>query len=99
MRRPEGFTVYAEGGWQKVRFRHGGRRYKIALGTRDPGEAAQLAPTVYAEVVQGKRTPGRLAATVTTPLDELVARGKQRLPAPAGPASPASPTSPASLAK
>lgn len=84
MRRPEGFTVYAEGGWQKVRFRHGGRRYKIALGTRDPGEAAQLAPVVYAEVVQGQRTPGRLAATVATPLDELVALWLDSLSAPGG---------------
>lgn len=50
-----------------VRFRHGGRRYDLSTGTRDPREAREVAAARYAEVVSGRSAPrasGDLAAAL-----------------------------------
>lgn len=70
----EGYTLHNEPsrGWV-LRFTHEGQRRKISCRTRDPGEAAARAPSLYAEAVSGKRPARRLGATTDAPLDELVA--------------------------
>jgi integrase len=83
-RRPEGWKVRCYDGWYYVRFTHERREYKIALGTKNSGEAAAKAPVLYAEVIQGKRPTSRLTSSVNTPLDELVALWLDGLAAPGG---------------
>ncbi len=55
-----------------VRFTHGGHRYEISTGERDPLRAAREAAQIYARTVSGRaRRLSRLKST--SPLDELVA--------------------------
>ncbi|HEU4411634.1 MAG TPA: tyrosine-type recombinase/integrase [Polyangiaceae bacterium] len=77
-RRAEGWRIYWQRGWAQLRFRHEGKRHSVALGTRDAGEAARLAPTVYADFVAGRwrptervgGRPGALADLVAAWLDD-----------------------------
>ena len=55
-----------------VRFRHAGKRYYLTTGTRDPGDAAQRAATIYAEIVSGRRRQGS-TLNARLPLDEVAA--------------------------
>lgn len=83
-RRAEGWRLTEQGGWWYVRYRHEGRRCKVATGTRDPGEAAKLAPALYAEAIAGTRKTRRLSAHAAAPLDELVALWLASLEGPGG---------------
>jgi integrase len=83
-RRAEGWKLTEQGGWWYVRYRHQGRRCKVAAGTKDPGEAAKLAPQLYAEAIAGTRRPRRLSAHAAAPLDELVALWLASLEGPGG---------------
>lgn len=83
-RRAEGWKLSRQDGWYYLRFRHEGRRCKLACGTKDSAEAARLAPQLYAEALAGQRPARRLSAAVTTPLDELVALWLASLEGPGG---------------
>jgi hypothetical protein len=57
-----------------ARFTHASRRYKLSTGARDPGEAESAAARRYADVIAGRRAPGRqVAASPNRPLDEVAA--------------------------
>lgn len=56
-----------------VRFRHEGRRVALALGTRDPGEAAARAPARYADHVSGRWRAAPGVGAGAGALDVLVA--------------------------
>lgn len=74
-RRATGWRIRErDNGTYEVRFTHEGRRHELALGTRDPDEAARRAPNVYAATITGRRPSGlkRREADPRTPLDELL---------------------------
>lgn len=81
-RRAEGWKLSLERGWYYLRFRHAGRRFKLALNTEDAGEAARRAPEAYAEAIQGKR--GRVILSATAPLEEACAAWLASLEGPGG---------------
>lgn len=74
MGRPaEGMRVAWKRGWAYARFCWQGVDHRVALGTRDPREAATSAARAYSDVVSGRisptaRRPGQLLA-----LDDLIA--------------------------
>ena len=72
-RRAEGWKLKLEDGWYIIRFRHAGRRHKLALGTQDAGEAGREAPKRYAEHVNGLTVSRRVAAGAAAPLKILTA--------------------------
>jgi integrase/recombinase XerD len=72
-RRPEGWKIYWQRGVAQLRFRHEGKRHSVSLGTRDPGEAARLAPGVYADVISGRWRPTQQLGARPAPLADLVA--------------------------
>lgn len=81
-RRAEGWKLSVERGWYYIRFRHAGRRFKVALSTEDAGEATRRAPEAYAEAIQGKR--GRVILSATAPLEEACAAWLASLEGPGG---------------
>lgn len=71
-RRPQGWRTYPKRGWYYVAFTHQGEERRLALGTRDAGEASKLAAKEYAEVVSGRRRAVRSARGLYTLEDLLV---------------------------
>ena len=66
-RHAEGWKLHSDPrtGLYKVRFTHGGKRWKLGTGTRDSGEAAGEAARLYGAVVSGNWRPeSRLAPPV-----------------------------------
>lgn len=72
-RRPEGHKIRWKRGWAYVRFTHQKVKHDIALGTKDPDEAASLAAREYADVVSGRRRPIARNPSTSLSLDELLA--------------------------
>jgi integrase len=72
-RRPQGWRLYPKRGWFYVAFTHAGVEHRIALGTRDPGEASKLAAKEYAEVVSGRRRAVRRSGRALLDLEGLIA--------------------------
>lgn len=74
-RRAQGHRVRWKRGWAFVAFTHAGERYRIALGTRDPGEASSRAAHEHAAVVSGRRrsVARPVVGGVVLGLDELLA--------------------------
>jgi integrase len=70
-RRAEGWKLKLEDGWYVIRFRHAGRRHKLALGTQDASEAGREAPRRYAEHISGLAASRRVAASASSPLKTL----------------------------
>jgi integrase/recombinase XerC len=56
-RRAAGWSLYQKRGFYYVSFSFRERRHRIALGTRDRGQAATCAAQCYAETVSGRRAP------------------------------------------
>lgn len=69
----EGFRVQWKRGWAYVRFTHEGIDHRVALGTRDPGEAQASAAQEYARALSGRRRPVVAARGRARPLDVLLA--------------------------
>jgi len=72
-RRPQGWRLYPKRGWLYVAFTFAGVEHRIALGTRDHGEAGKLAAKEYAEVVSGRRRPLRKRGPALLDLKLLIA--------------------------
>src|SRR5664279_4464710 len=61
-------------GIYQVRFTHAGKRGSFSTGKRNPGEAAEVAARIYADVVSGRWVSGKvLAATTGKAFDEVAA--------------------------
>jgi len=61
-------------GIYQVRFTHAGKRGSFSTGKRDPGEAAEVAARIYADVVSGRWVSGKvLAVTKGKAFDEVAA--------------------------
>jgi hypothetical protein len=63
-------------GWAYARFTHETADHRIALGTKDPGEAQKRAEQEYAAALSGRRRPLIVAGRASRPLlefDELLA--------------------------
>src|SRR5579884_3918574 len=57
-----------------VRFSHAGRRFNLSTSHRNSGAASSEAGRLYADVVSGRRSPGRSSAEQPTrPFDEVAA--------------------------
>lgn len=72
-RRAEGWSVRWKRGWAYVCFTHASTEHRIALGTRDAGEAARLAPNEYAAVVSGRRTARAERPSALLGLEDMMA--------------------------
>lgn len=72
-RRPQGWYIVRKRGWAYVYFTHASVEHRIALGTRDDGEARKRAAQEYAEVVSGRRRTVRKRGPALYGLKELIA--------------------------
>lgn len=73
-RRPEGWKVRFKRGWAYVCFTHQSVEHRIALGTRDAGEAARAAAHEYASIVSGRRRRVRRQGAALFDLEGLIAQ-------------------------
>lgn len=71
-RQAQGHRVFWSRGWAYVYFTHAKKSYRIALGTKDPGEAAKRAAKEYSDVVRGRKVV-RPGSRSLLDLDELLA--------------------------
>lgn len=90
-RHPEGFKCKPKKGTgvYHVRFTYQGVRREVTTGTKDPREAAERAPRIYADAIEGRLTFGGVKpAHPGTPLAELTAEWIEAITPQLGPKTP-----------